>query len=57
MAAPEVLIGGNHEQIRKWRRRQALQKTLRYRPDLLARQPLSEEDRKLIAEIKRAGGT
>jgi tRNA (guanine37-N1)-methyltransferase len=53
MAAPEVLIGGNHEQIRKWRRRQALQKTLRYRPDLLDRQTLSEEDRKLLEEIKK----
>jgi tRNA (guanine37-N1)-methyltransferase len=57
MAAPEVLIGGNHEQIRKWRRRQALEKTLRNRPDLLARQTLSEEDRKLLAEIERARST
>jgi tRNA (guanine37-N1)-methyltransferase len=53
MAAPEVLIGGNHEQIRKWRRRQALEKTLRNRPDLLERQTLSKEDRKMIAEIKK----
>jgi tRNA (guanine37-N1)-methyltransferase len=55
MAAPEVLIGGNHEQIRKWRRRKALEKTLRNRPELLERQKLSEEDRKLLAEIKAAG--
>jgi tRNA (guanine37-N1)-methyltransferase len=54
MAAPEVLIGGNHEQIRKWRRRQALEKTLRNRPDLLDRQALSEEDRKLLAEIEKS---
>jgi tRNA (guanine37-N1)-methyltransferase len=52
MAAPEVLIGGNHEQIRKWRRRKALEKTLRNRPDLLARQALSEEDKKLLAELR-----
>jgi tRNA (guanine37-N1)-methyltransferase len=32
---PEVLIGGNHEEIRKWRRKMALDKTLRNRPDLL----------------------
>src|ERR1700758_955072 len=51
MTAPEVLIGGNHEQIRKWRRRKALEKTLRNRPDLLERQPLSEEDRKFLAEV------
>jgi tRNA (guanine37-N1)-methyltransferase len=52
MAAPEVLIGGNHEQIRKWRRRKALEKTMRNRPDLLARQALSEEDKKLLAEVE-----
>ncbi|MGC2697111.1 MAG: tRNA (guanosine(37)-N1)-methyltransferase TrmD [Candidatus Angelobacter sp.] len=51
MIVPEVLIGGNHEQIRKWRRRKALEKTLRNRPDLLERQPLSAEDRKFLAEI------
>jgi tRNA (guanine37-N1)-methyltransferase len=33
---PEVLLGGNHEQIRLWRRQKALQKTRRNRPDLLA---------------------
>jgi tRNA (guanine37-N1)-methyltransferase len=53
MAAPEVLIGGNHEQIRKWRRRKALEKTLRNRPDLLLRQELNEEDRRLLEEIKK----
>jgi tRNA (guanine37-N1)-methyltransferase len=51
MAVPEVLVGGNHEQIRKWRRRKALEKTLRNRPDLLERQELSPEDRKLIDEL------
>jgi tRNA (guanine37-N1)-methyltransferase len=53
MAAPEVLVGGNHEQIRRWRRRMALKKTLRKRPDLLERQALSEEDLKLLAEINK----
>jgi tRNA (guanine37-N1)-methyltransferase len=53
MQVPEVLIGGNHEQIRKWRRRMALQKTLRNRPDLLNRETLSEADRKLLAELER----
>src|ERR1700678_1104530 len=32
---PEVLLGGNHEEIRRWRRKRALEKTLRNRPDLL----------------------
>ena len=52
MAAPEVLIGGNHDQIRKWRRRKALEKTLRNRPDLLDHEKLSEEDKRLLAELR-----
>ncbi len=35
MAVPEVLVNGNHEEIRRWRRKTALAKTLRNRPDLL----------------------
>ncbi len=35
---PEVLVGGNHEEIRRWRRERAMEKTLRNRPDLLARE-------------------
>ncbi len=57
MAVPEVLVGGNHEQIRKWRRRKALEKTLHHRPDLLDRQSLSEEDKKLLAEIEKKRST
>ena len=53
MAVPEVLASGNHEHIRKWRRRKALEKTLHHRPDLLAAQVLSEEDKKLLAEIEK----
>jgi tRNA (guanine37-N1)-methyltransferase len=53
MGVPEVLMGGNHEQIRKWRRGKALEKTLQHRPDLLERQPLSKEDKKFLAEIEK----
>jgi tRNA (guanine37-N1)-methyltransferase len=53
MAVPEVLVNGNHDEIRKWRRRTALAKTLRNRPDLIDAAELSEEDRRLLAEIKR----
>ncbi|SRR5579875_2236429 len=53
MAVPEVLVNGNHEEIRKWRRRCALRKTLQNRPDLLDGARLSEEDRELLAEIGR----
>jgi tRNA (guanine37-N1)-methyltransferase len=51
MAVPEVLMNGNHDEIRRWRRRQALQKTLANRPDLLRGAELSKEDRKLLKEI------
>jgi len=51
---PEVLLSGNHEEIRQWRRRRALEKTWRRRPELLARVALSEEDRKVLEEIKQA---
>jgi tRNA (guanine37-N1)-methyltransferase len=54
MAVPEVLMNGNHDQIRSWRRKTALAKTLRNRPDLLERVALSAEDKELLAEIKLA---
>src|ERR1700675_1073311 len=54
MAVPEVLASGNHEEIRRWRRRTALEKTLHNRPDLLERVVLTPEDKELLAEI-RAG--
>jgi tRNA (guanine37-N1)-methyltransferase len=53
MAVPEVLVSGNHEDIRRWRRRSALEKTLRNRPDLLEQVELSDEDKELLAEIRR----
>jgi tRNA (guanine37-N1)-methyltransferase len=52
MPVPEVLVNGNHDEIRKWRRRCALAKTLRNRPDLLRAVELSREDRKVLAEIE-----
>jgi tRNA (guanine37-N1)-methyltransferase len=55
MAVPEVLVNGNHDEIRKWRRRRALQKTLSSRPDLLDQVELSKEDRKLLGEIESQG--
>jgi tRNA (guanine37-N1)-methyltransferase len=53
---PEVLLNGNHDEIRRWRRRSALEKTLHNRPDLLDRGKLSEGDRELIAEIEAIAG-
>jgi tRNA (guanine37-N1)-methyltransferase len=55
MAVPKALMSGNHEEIRRWRRQRALEKTWRNRPDLLEGAALSEEDREYLAEIRRAG--
>ena len=49
---PEVLLGGNHEQIRRWRRKMALGKTRRNRPELLPLARLTEEDFALLAELQ-----
>lgn len=48
---PDVLLSGHHEQVRRWRRKKALEKTLRNRPDLLERAALANEDRALLVEI------
>lgn len=47
---PEILLSGDHEKIRKWRRQQALQRTRDRRPDLFARHALTDEDRVLLGE-------
>jgi len=52
MTVPEVLINGNHQEIRRWRREQALRKTLRNRPDLMQTVELNEEDAKILERIK-----
>ena len=49
LAVPEVLLGGNHQAIARWRRRQALRRTARRRPELLAAADLSAADRALLA--------
>lgn len=51
LQVPEVLVSGNHEEIRRWRRKTALQKTFRNRPDLLKDAALSEEDKEILAQI------
>jgi tRNA (guanine37-N1)-methyltransferase len=53
MAVPEVLLNGDHQEIRRWRRERALEKTLRNRPDLLDGAALSEEDSRMLTRIKR----
>jgi len=48
METPEVLLSGNHANIRKWRREQALKRTKELRPELLENVELSEEDVKFL---------
>jgi tRNA (guanine37-N1)-methyltransferase len=51
--APEVLLNGDHHQIRLWRREQQLRKTLANRPDLLEHATLSAGDRRLLDGIRK----
>ena len=53
---PEVLIGGHHESIRRWRLKQALGRTLRRRPDLLGRRTFSREERELLNDYANEYG-
>jgi hypothetical protein len=52
---PEVLLSGNHEVVRLWRRKEAIRSTYVKRPDLLQRQPLSQEDQRLLDEVVGEG--
>jgi len=49
---PDVLLSGNHAEIRRWRKRESLARTLARRPDLLKTATLDEEERRLLAELK-----
>lgn len=51
---PEILISGHHENIRKWRKEQSLKITLNKRPDLLEKSKLSEQDKKILSEVRKA---
>ncbi len=53
LTVPEVLSGGDHAAIRRWRREKALEKTLKNRPDLLNNAQLSDEDRAYLSRCGR----
>jgi tRNA (guanine37-N1)-methyltransferase len=53
MPVPEVLLSGNHREIRRWRRKEALRRTLERRPELLEKNSLSDEDYRLMSELRR----
>ena len=52
MEVPDVLLSGNHEKIRLWRRTQSLKRTLAKRPDLLRTADLSRADEEILAKLK-----
>ena len=52
---PEVLLSGHHERIRRWRLAQSLARTQDRRPDLLAARGLTDEERRLLDDVKKQG--
>ena len=48
---PDVLLSGNHAEIRRWRKRAAVSRTLERRPDLLAAADLDDEERQILKEL------
>jgi tRNA (guanine37-N1)-methyltransferase len=52
MSVPDVLLSGNHAEINRWRKKEAIKITLEKRPDLLGKYVLTDTDKKLLTEIK-----
>ncbi len=52
---PEVLVSGNHAEIRRWRKRAAVRRTIERRPELLARCALDEEEREILQDLQGPG--
>ena len=53
MVVPEVLQSGHHENIRKWRLKESIKTTLNKRPDLLEKISLTDEEKKILEELKK----
>jgi len=52
LSVPDILVSGNHKEIWLWRRREAIRKTFKVRPELLEKIQLTDEDKKILSEIK-----
>ena len=53
MEVPAILLSGNHEKVRQWRRKQALRRTRERRPDMYEKLDLSsKQDKKLLKEME-----
>lgn len=57
LRVPEVLLSGNHQRIKEWRRRESLRRTWKRRPDLLKFATLSAEDRRFLAQLEKEDGS
>ena len=53
LTVPETLLSGNHELIRRWRRKESLRRTRVLRPDLISEVELTREDLRLLSEIEQ----
>jgi len=53
LAVPQVLLSGDHGKIARWRREQQLLRTLKRRPELLEQAKLTEDDLKILAQLKQ----
>ena len=56
LKVPDVLLSGNHAEIRRWRKREALARTLERRPDLLAGAELDEDEKQMLQELRALQG-
>jgi tRNA (guanine37-N1)-methyltransferase len=56
LEVPPVLLSGHHQEVRRWRKRAALQRTLERRPELLDTASLDDEERRLLDEIRSEAG-
>lgn len=52
LSVPDILVSGNHKEIWLWRRREAIRKTFKVMPELLEKIQLTDEDKKILSEIK-----
>ncbi len=56
LSVPDILVSGNHKEIWRWRRKEAIKKTIKQRPELIKKMELSDEDKKIISEIEKSSG-
>ncbi|MDC7768368.1 tRNA (guanosine(37)-N1)-methyltransferase TrmD [Priestia megaterium] len=52
LTVPEVLMSGNHKKIEQWRQKESLKRTLLRRPDMLEKMELTEEQKKVVVQLK-----